>query len=134
MPQPQTPSSTPTIRTFPSGPAYDPWEHADALGIRVALRPLTTVNELWLPRLRTIVLKSSMRPAHQRNALAHGIGHAVLGHTDDRPKHERQADRFAAKQLIDPVELRRLTAWCDDPGQVAAELGITRRFLLAYLA
>jgi Zn-dependent peptidase ImmA (M78 family) len=79
-----------------------------------------------------IVLKRSMRAVHQRNALAHGIAHAVLGHRDDRPKHERQADRYAARHLIDPVELRAVQAWTQDPGQIAAELGVTRRLLLAY--
>lgn len=126
---PPTPNSTPI---FPSGSAYDPWEHAAALGIDVIERPLTDVNELWIPDLRLIVLKSSMRPAHLRNALAHGVAHAALGHRDDRPKHEWQADRYAASRLIDPAELRRVTAWAHDPGQIATELGVTRRLLLAY--
>lgn len=117
---------------LPSEPAYDPWRHADALGLRVALADLEWANELWLPDRGLILIKRSMRPAHQRNALAHGIGHAVLGHRDDRPKHERQADRYAARRLIDPVELRAVQAWTQDPGQIAAELGVTRRLLLAY--
>ena len=113
------------------GRAYDPWEHADAIGVRVITRPLRFANELWLPDYELIVLKASMRPAHQRNALAHGVAHAVLGHRDDRPKHERQADRYAAWHLIDPRELRDLGSWARDPGQLAAELGVTRRLLLA---
>lgn len=128
-----TPNWTPST-PFPRGRAYDPWEHAAALGISVIERPLEDVHELWFPDLMLIVLKSGMRPAHLRNALAHGVAHAALGHRDDRPKHERQADRFAARQLIDAEELRRITAWAHDPGQVVAELGITRRLLLAYLA
>jgi len=113
------------------GRTYDPWEHADAIGVRVITRQLRFANELWLPDYRLIVLKSSMRPAHQRNALAHGVAHAVLGHRDDRPKHERQADRYAAWHLIDPRELEELGAWARDPGQLASELGVTRRLLLA---
>jgi Zn-dependent peptidase ImmA (M78 family) len=101
--------------------------------VQVLERPLRFANELWLPEHNTIVLKSAMRPAHQRNALAHGIGHAVLGHTDDRPKHERQADRYAAAQLIDPRELLELSVWSQDLGRIATELGVTRRLLLAYL-
>ena len=116
----------------PSGRHYDPWRHADELGLRVLLADLDWANELWLPDRRLILLKRSMRPAHQRNALAHGIGHAVLGHRDDRPKHERQADRYAARRLIDPAELRAVQAWTQDPGHIAAELGVTRRLLLAY--
>lgn len=132
MPPLQTQSSTPPI-TFPRGRGYDPWAHAAALGIRVVERPLDAVHELWFPDLRLIILKAGMRPAHLRNALAHGVAHAVLGHRDDRPKHERQADRYAARQLIDADELRSITAWADDAGQVVAELGVTRRLLLAYL-
>lgn len=119
-------------RMLPSGTDYDPWRHADELGLRVALADLEWANELWLPDHRTIVLRRSMRASHQRNALAHGIGHAVLGHRDDRPKHERQADRYAARRLIDPLALRALQAWTQDPAQIAAELGVTRRLLLAY--
>lgn len=141
MPQSKIPNSTATTSpsdvaatAFPRGHRYDPWEHAAALGIRVIQRPLTNVHELWLPTMRLIVLKASMRPGNLRVALAHGVAHAALGHFDDRPKHEQQADRYAAWHLIDPAELRRASAWARDAGQLAAELGVTRRMLLAHLS
>ena len=131
MPPLPTSSSTPMSSGFPRGREYDPWQHAESIGVTVVSRPLEHANELWFPDRRMIILKSGMRPAHQRNALAHGVAHAVLGHRDDRPKHERQADRYAAWHLIDPRELAALGAWARDPGQLAAELGVTRRLLLA---
>jgi Zn-dependent peptidase ImmA (M78 family) len=86
-----------------------------------------------MPEYRTIVIKSGMRAVHQRNALAHGIGHADLGHEDDRPKHEHQADRYASLYLINPTEFAAVAGWTDDPGKIAEELGVTRRLLDAYL-
>lgn len=124
-------------RTSPTprrGRYYDPWEHAAHLGLDVLVRPLRTAHELWLPEVRTLVLKSGMRPASERVALSHGIGHAALGHEDDRPKHEKQADQFAARNLIDPDELADLYKWCPDEGRLIQELGVTRRLLRAYLA
>ncbi len=83
-------SSTPRNLRLPRGKAYDPYEHADALGLQVIFRTIRTANELWMPEYRTIVIKSGMRAVHQRNALAHGIGHADLGHED---ACDRQLDR-----------------------------------------
>ena len=132
MLQRPTTSSTPTSLTLPRGRAYDPFAHADALGLQVIFRPIRTANELWMPEYSTIVIKSGMRAVHQRNALAHGIGHAALAHVDDRPKHEHQADRFASLYLIDPAEFAAVTEWTQDPGKIATELGVTLRLLEAY--
>jgi Zn-dependent peptidase ImmA (M78 family) len=127
-------SSTPRSLRLPRGKAYDPFEHADALGIQVITRPIRTANELWMPEYKTIVLKTGMRVVHQRVALAHGLGHAELGHIDDRPKHEIQADRYASLHLIHPAEFAAVVEWTDDMGKVASELGVTRRLLDAYLS
>lgn len=127
-------SLTRTSLTPRRGRDYDPWEHAANLGLDVLVRPLRTAHELWLPEVRTLVLKADMRPASERVALAHGIAHAELGHEDDRPKHEKQADQFAARNLIDPDELADLYKWCPDEGRLIQELGVTRRLLRAYLA
>lgn len=115
------------------GRAYDPWEHAEELGVQVILRPLRTAHELWLPDYQTLVVHSRLRAVHQRNALAHGVAHAALAHQDDRPKHERQADRFAAHNLIDPAELADLYRWCPDEGRIVMELGVTTRLFRAYI-
>lgn len=112
---------------------YDPFAHADALGIAVKYSRLRTANGLWLPEHRMILIKEGMRTVHTRVALAHEIGHAVLGHEDDRPKHEVQADRYAAMQLIDPQRLHELAGWTPDSFRLARELGVTQRILRAYV-
>jgi len=81
---------------------------------------------------RTIVVRSDLREAHRRTALAHGIAHWELMHPDDRPKHEAQADRYAALYLIHPRELAEVSAWTSDPAKIAIELGVTVRLLEAY--
>ncbi len=129
----ETPNWTPTSPSFPRGRDYDPFEHADALGIDILLRPIRSANELWLPDHRTLVIKEGMRAVHQRNACAHGVAHAELAHVDSRPKHEVQADRFAAHQLIEHDELLDLMQWTPDAHRLAHELGVTTRLLRVYL-
>lgn len=132
MQRPPTPNSTQTS-PLTRGRDYDPFEHAAQLGISVLFRPIRTANELWLPDYNTLVIKSSMRSVHQRNAAAHGVAHAVMGHEDDRPKFEVQADRYAANRLIDPEEILELMKWTPDSARLATELGVTTRLLRVYL-
>jgi len=115
------------------GSAYDPWEHADHLGIEVVARPLRTAHGLWLPEYRTILIHSKLRAGAQRLILAHEIGHADLAHPDDRPKHERQADEYAAHNLICPIELEAAYKWAPDEGSLVRELGVTTRLFRAYV-
>jgi hypothetical protein len=106
---------------------YDPYAHAEQLGIHVIHRPIKTAHELWLPDHNTIVIRTGLRAIHDRCALAHGVAHAALGHRDDRPKHELAADRIAAMNLINPDELYRAAMWAPDCHSLAAELGVTMR-------
>lgn len=115
------------------GSAYDPWEHADQLGVEVVTRPLRTAHGLWLPEYRTVLIHSKLRPGAQRLILAHEIGHADLAHPDDRPKHERQADEYAAHNLICPIELEAAYKWAPDEGALVRELGVTTRLFRAYV-
>lgn len=109
------------------GESYDPYAHAEALGIHVIHRPIRTAHELWLPDYNAIVIRTGLRVIHDRCALAHGLAHAVLGHRDDRPKHEVQADTLAARNLVDRDTLHALTLWAPDCHRLAAELGVTTR-------
>lgn len=115
------------------GRGYDPFEHADMLGIQVLFRPIRTANELWLPGHDTLLIRSGMRSVHRRNACAHGVAHAVLAHEDSRPKHETQADRMAANNLIDLDECRDLMQWTPDCHRLAHELGVTTRLMRVFL-
>lgn len=128
-----TRSMSGTNPTRPRGRAYDPWVHADDMGVEVVVRPLRSAHGLWLPEYNTILLHSRLRVGAQRNVLAHELGHAALAHPDDRPKHERQADVFAARNLIDPVELADLYRWCPDEQRIVSELGVTTRLFRAFV-
>lgn len=112
---------------------YDPYEHAERLGIRVEYQSLRTVNGLWIPDRNLIIIRSGMRRPHERSTLAHEIGHAIHGHRDDRPKHERQADVFAATHLIDPETVRGLLEWTPDVFRLAAELDVSPRMVRVFL-
>lgn len=123
-------STNPTPRR---GRAYDPWEHAERLGIEVVVRSLRTAHGLWFPEYNQILINKRLRSDDQRLTLSHEVGHAALMHVDDRPKFEQQADRFAARNLIDPDELAGLYEWCRDEQRIVAELGVTTRLFRAFV-
>lgn len=112
---------------------YDPYQHAEELGLTILHRPIRTAHELWLPEHNTVVLRSGLRVVHERSALAHGIAHALLAHVDDRPKHEIQADRLAAANLIDLDECREVMKWAPDCHRLARELGVSTRLARVFL-
>jgi Zn-dependent peptidase ImmA (M78 family) len=106
---------------------YDPYAHADQLGIDVIHRKLRTANGFWYPDHNLIVIRQGMRTVHDRSALAHELAHAHLGHRDSSPKHEKTADRLAAGRLINAGEALAVCQWTDDPAKIAAELGVSLR-------
>lgn len=122
-----------TSPALPKGREYDPWRHADLLGIDVFVRPLRTAHGLWIPDQGVILIHSRLRSGAQRNVLAHELGHAAHEHHDDRPKHEHQADRYAALNLICPDELADLYKWAPDEQRIISELGVTTRLFRAYV-
>jgi Zn-dependent peptidase ImmA (M78 family) len=116
-----------------TGRDYDPYEHAGRLGIDVVYRALRTGNGLWVPQIRTIYLQTRLRAIHERSVLAHEVGHACMGHQESNPRHELQADRWAARHLIDPCELRAAAAASPDPGIWCHELNVSADILERYL-
>ena len=115
------------------GRAYDPWVHAEQLGIEVIVRRLRSAHGLWFPEYNQILISDRLRAGDQRLVLAHELGHGAHGHLDDRPKYEKQADQFAAAHLICPVELADLYEWCADEQRIVAELGVTTRLFRAFV-
>jgi Zn-dependent peptidase ImmA (M78 family) len=113
--------------------SYCPYQHAEELGIRVVHRNIRTANGLWIPDHNLIVIKQGMRAVHDRSALAHEIAHALLGHRDDRPKHEVQADRMAACNLLDYKEVEAAMTWIPDCHLLAAEMGVSTRIMRCFL-
>lgn len=117
----------------PRGRAYDPWAHAEELDIVVVVRRLRTAHGRWFPDYQTIVLSDRLRERDKRLVLAHELGHGAMLHMDNSPKNEKQADQFAARNLIDPGELADLYGWCQDERRIAAELGVTTRLFRAFV-
>lgn len=74
-----------------------------------------------------------MRSVHDRSALAHELAHAALGHRDDRPKHEMQADALAAGNLISLDRCREVMRWAPDVGRLAHEMDVSTRLMVAFL-
>ena len=134
MPRTRTPRSDSTNQTPRRGRLYDPWEHAEQLGIQVIVRRLRSAHGRWFPDYNQILISDRLRVSDQRLVLAHELGHGAHGHLDDRPKYEKQADQFAARHLICPDELADLYEWCPDERRIVAELGVTTRLFRAYVA
>lgn len=105
--------------------------HARALGLEIDEAPLGgPLNAVLLPE-GYVILNCNRTSITKRYALAHECGHWYYGHDwrreHDRPKDERQADRYAAGLLIDPIEYARAERlYGGHPGAIACELGVPR--------
>jgi Zn-dependent peptidase ImmA (M78 family) len=112
---------------------YDPYEHAERLGIAVLNHPLRSANGIWIPDERVILIRPRMRALLERSVLAHEVAHATLGHRDDSPRSERQADTLAARRLIDPDRLIEVARGSADHGEWCVELDVTPHVLETYM-
>lgn len=109
---------------------YDPFEHAQQLGIVVRYRRSMQNNGLWVPDLRTIFLRKGMTTTQERSVLTHELGHACLGHRDlHNPKQHRQANIWATHHLIDESDFHTVRKLSSDPNVWASELGVTLELL-----
>jgi Zn-dependent peptidase ImmA (M78 family) len=117
---------------------YDPYQHADELGLQVEEQTLRTTHGLYIPGRDLIILRRGISQTAARCVLAHEIQHYLAGdrRVPSLPwtiRQERRADRAAARRLIDPNTLFDLQQSSDDPGVWAYELQVTGDILLAYL-
>lgn len=124
--------SNTTSLSLPRGLNYNPYDHADALGITVIHRPIRTANGMWLPEHNLIVIRTGMRVLHDRTTLAHEIAHAVLGHSDSTPKNELAADRYAGELLIHPNECEKASQGVPDLPSLALDLQVSERVLTTW--
>lgn len=115
-------------------PRPDPYEYAETLGINIVWQPLDGVNGLWVPEHRTVVLNLGMEPIKERCTLAHELAHFVLGHEDSTPLHEWQADRYASTHQIARDEFLYWLPRCGTIDDLAFELGVTRKLVVAYMS
>lgn len=118
----------------PAG-TYDPYEHADRLGIRVVHGSIRSANGLWIAEDHLIILKRGLRAWHERQVLTHELAHCCLGHGHGRVtgRDEFLADRWAARKLIAPDHLADVARMSPDPGVWALELGVTDHLLHLHL-
>lgn len=81
--------------------------HAESMGCRVFFLPLNGYDG-FLATPRDIIINSRLHSDYQREVLAHELGHVHYGHDwrhpHDRERDERQADNYAARLLISPLE------------------------------
>lgn len=113
---------------------YDPYEHAEHLGIDVIHRTIKSADGFWYPGHRVIVIRSGMTTAYDKSTLAHEVAHAMLGHTDSCPKNERMADRIAAENMINMKMCASALKWVPDAHILASELGVTIGLVRVFLA
>lgn len=112
---------------------FDPYALAEASGIDVIHRKIRSAHGLWLPEHNLIVVRTGLRQSHDRTVLTHELGHALLGHEDDSPKHELQADMFAARKLISACDFEQASRVSTCCWHLAQELGTTQRIVKTYL-
>ena len=102
---------------------------AQRQGFHVEFLPLGGPEGLLLPS-RIILIDSTLTGRRQREALAHELGHAHHGHAHgighSSPALERQADLYAARLLISPVEYAAAEQLHSHPGAIAKELGVSQ--------
>lgn len=112
---------------------YNPWDHAETLGVSVGWHPLKHSNGIWLPSHERIVLNTALPEWAVTPVLAHECVHAEY---HDPPgqveRHERRANRIAAERLIDPERLEYLAKTTPDYDRLCIELGVTRPMLIEY--
>lgn len=120
--------------------AYDPWDHAHALGYDIIRGPVSRPdhNAETHTDLALIVVAPDQSWRDERCAVAHEIPHIEHG---DMPipegielrKRELRCDRIAAERLVNPDRLARAIIDHPDPATWCLDLDITARILRTYL-
>lgn len=118
------------------GLQYDPWHHAEALGLTVQeVRLQARRRGEYIHSKRLILLKPGMSHREARCTLAHEIQHAIAG---DIPspfgpaftRQERLANRRAAELLIDASEYAAAERLREGHGpSIAHDLDVTYKVL-----
>lgn len=113
---------------------YSPQEHATRLNIPIIYADIGDDLGRWYPDLHIIALTPALTRIEERCTIAHELGHVCLGHRASSPKHERMADRWAARKLINPHDLADIAAGTPDAGRWCLELDVTPHILTTYLS
>lgn len=125
------------IDSYYDGPcamSYDPWLHAELLGIPVVTRPVLPragMVACYSKKHRAIFTLAGHSHAVERCAIAHEIVHHEHGDVGHHRSQEDRADRIAARRLVRPTLLAQLSD--PDPARAALELDVTERIMRTYL-
>ncbi|HWU28957.1 MAG TPA: ImmA/IrrE family metallo-endopeptidase [Microbacterium sp.] len=113
---------------------------ANQLGYAVMVIALPgDVLACTVPALKRIFVDCRLTEDEQRAHLWHEVGHVFHGHACDKHArtaqgraNERQADRFAARKLIDPAKYAALEAVNPDQHHLADELSVPVEYIHVY--
>lgn len=106
---------------------YDPWRHAEMLGIDIVHRDLPDPRMVaaYSEAHGAIFLRTTLHSISERCGLAHEIVHAEHADVGYNEAQEERADRIAARRLIRPWRISHLYSNSESPGDIALELGVT---------
>lgn len=79
-----------------------------------------------------VVVEISLTHAQKKAVIAHELGHAYYSHECGGKRNERQANRYAAELLVDPVEYATAERLNDSPEAIARELDVTPEIVKDY--
>ena len=109
-------------------------ELALEVGVRVRTAPVPPgLWGLYDHAHKLITIKPGLGRSQYNYALAHELGHAHFGHHGHHPKHERIADKWAARRLINFDNLLEHSRASMDSLTVAANLGVLPEVLETYV-
>jgi predicted RNA-binding Zn-ribbon protein involved in translation (DUF1610 family) len=110
-----------------AGPPYDPERLARELGLEVVTGSFEHDGLLVGERIE---LPQSTTAQARRFALAHEIGHHVLGHQGERSKAEPEANAFASELLIPRDELKAEVEREPSARALASHFGVSRQAIV----
>lgn len=109
--------------------------HAAILGVSVHVAHLPApYRGFYDHENNRVIYDFNLTPIERVGVVAHELGHVFYGHTEyGNPSHERMADLYAARLLIEPETLARLSRETSDLIELSEELGVELRLLKVYL-
>ncbi|UAJ78363.1 ImmA/IrrE family metallo-endopeptidase [Leifsonia sp. ZF2019] len=114
---------------------YDPWVHAEDLGVPVIFRPDLPTPKMvacYSRRKQAIFVRPNQHFIVERCAIAHEIVHFENDDVGTTRTQEDRANRIAARRLIRASRIAELYGITDDPDRIALHLEVTERMLRVY--
>ncbi|MEU5307012.1 ImmA/IrrE family metallo-endopeptidase [Streptomyces noursei] len=123
---------------------FDPEVELQRLGIPIRHAPLQGTLAAWDPEQGKVFCSISLSPIQKRCSLTHELAHIILKHqrcaytgegvaSITSFTQERAAEMWAARKLINPVQLATARESGLSSADIARELGVTTRVYRARL-